>query len=94
MKKNIYIPKKRNRILEASLKFIHDRIQKDLPYMYSAVSIAVYNLVDGDEEEKTQAVIKMIEESNRVWQEVIENGKDVIEECEKITGIDIRKSVE
>lgn len=94
MKKNIYIPQKRNRILEASLKFIHDRIQKDLPYMYSAVSIAVYNLVDGDEEEKTQAVIKMIEESNRVWQEVIENGKDVIEECEKITGIDIRKSVE
>lgn len=94
MKKKSYIPKKQNKMLNASLNYIHDRIKKDLPYMYSAVAIAVHNLVDGDEEEKCNAVEEVIKESNRIWIEVVENGKDITEECERITGFDIRKAVE
>lgn len=79
---------------EASLKMIHDKIKKDLPYIYSAIALATWNLVDGDEEEKHDAVVDLINMSSVIWNEVLENGKDIVEECERITGIDIRKSVE
>ena len=41
MKKKNYIPKKQNRLLNASLNLINDRIKKDLPYMYSAVALGM-----------------------------------------------------
>ena len=92
-KKKQYIPKKQNRLLKFSLDYIHERITNDLPYMYSAVALAMWNLVDGDEEEKHNAIMDMIAESSRVCNDVIENGKDIVEEFEKITGICIRDEV-
>lgn len=94
MKKKNYIPKKQNRLLNASLNLINDRIKKDLPYMYSAVALAMWNLVDGDEEEKYDAIMDLIQMSSAIWNDVVENEKDVVEECRRITGIDIRKQVE
>lgn len=94
MKKKNYIPKKQNRLLNASLNLINDRIKKDLPYMYSAVALAMWNLVDGDEEEKYDAIMELIQMSSEIWNDVVENEKDVVEECRRITGIDIRKQVE
>ena len=80
-------------MMDFALNYIHERITNDLPYMYSAVALAMWNLVDGDEEEKYNAIMDMIAESSRVWNEVVENGKDVVEECERITGICIRDEV-
>lgn len=94
MKKKNYIPKKQNRLLNASLNLINDRIKKDLPYMYSAVALAMWKLVDGDEEEKYDAIMDLIQISSAIWNDVVENEKDVVEECRRITGIDIRKQVE
>ena len=94
MKKKNYIPKKQNRLLNASLNLINDRIKKDLPYMYSAVALAMWNLVDGYEEEKYDAIMDLIQMSSAIWNDVVENEKDVVEECRRITGIDIRKQVE
>lgn len=94
MKKKNYIPKKQNRLLNASLNLINDRIKKDLPYMYSAVALAMWKLVDGDEEEKYDAIMDLIQMSSAIWNDVVENEKDVVEECRRITGIDIRNQVE
>ena len=94
MKKKNCIPKKQNRLLKASLNLINDRIKKDLPYMYSAVALAMWKLVDGDEEEKYDAIMDLIQMSSAIWNDVVENEKDVVEECRRITGIDIRKQVE
>ena len=88
-----YTPKKCNGILNASLDYIHDRIEKDLPYMYSAVALALWELVDGNEEEKYDAVMDMIQKSSAIWNDVIISGKDIVEECERITGICIRDEV-
>lgn len=92
-KQKQYIPKKQNRLLEFSLDYIHERITNDLPYMYSAVALAVWDLVDGTEEEKYDAVMDMIQKSSAIWNDVVENGKDIVEECERITGICIRDVV-
>ena len=94
MKKKNYIPKKQNRLLKASLNLINDRIKKDLPYMYSAVALAMWKLVDGDEEEKYDAIMDLIQMSSAIWNDVVENEKDVVEECRRITGIDIRNQAE
>ena len=88
-----YTPKKDNRILSASLEYIHTRITNDLPYMYSAVALAVWDLVEGSEEEKYDAVMDMIQKSSAIWNDVVENNKDIVEECEKITGISMRDEV-
>lgn len=93
-KKQHYIPQKQNTIVKASLNLINDRIRKDLPYMYSAVALAMWNLVDGNEEEKYDAIMDLIQMSHTIWNDVIENEKDVVKECERITGIDIRMQVQ
>lgn len=91
--KRNYIPKKHNGILKASLNLINDRVRKDLPYMYSAVALAMWNLVDGDEEEKHDAILDLIQMSYAIWNDIVQNDKNVIEECERITGIDVRMQV-
>ena len=88
-----YIPKKQNNLLKFSLDYIHERITNDLPYMYSAVALAMWNLVEGSDEEKYDAIMDMIAESSRVWNDIVENGKDIVEECERVTGICIRDEV-
>ena len=92
-KKNKYHKSHNKTMMSFALEYIHDRITRYLPYMYSAVALAMWNLVDGNEEEKYDAIMDMIAESNRVWNDIVESGKDVVEECERITGVCIRDEV-
>ena len=93
-KKTQYTNNKQNRMKKACMNYLKNKIGKDLPYIYSAIALAMWNLVDGDEEEKHDSIIELINTSSLIWNDILENGKDVIEECYKTTGVDIRKSVE
>lgn len=87
--KKHFTPKRQKNLLDFSLDYIHQRITNDLPYMYSAVALATWELIEGDEEQKYDAVMEMINKSVEIWNEVVNSGKDIIEECERITGIQI-----
>lgn len=80
-------------MMDYALDYIHDRITKNLPYVYSAIAIAMWNILEETDEEKHDDIVMLINESNRVWNDIVENGKDVVEECEKITGICMRDAV-
>ena len=92
-KKKQYTPKKRKTIFNVSMNYVNKRTSKDLPNMYSAVALALWELVEGDEIDKYNAIMEMIEKSSEIWNDVAENGKDINAECEKVTGINIRNHV-
>lgn len=91
-KKQHYKPSKKS-MMKFSLEYIHDRISKNLPYVYSAIALAMWNLYEGTDEEKHDAIMELIQESGRVWNDIVENEKNVIDECERITGVSIRDEV-
>ena len=76
-----------------ALDYIHDRIVKNLPYVYSAIALAMWNVLDETDDEKHEDIMTLINESMVVWNDIVENGKDVVEECEKVTGISMRDAV-
>ena len=80
-------------MMDFALDYIHDRITKYLPYMYSAVALAMWNVLEETDEEKHEDIMTLINESMLIWNDIVENGKDVVEECEKITGISMRDAV-
>lgn len=92
-KKKNYTPKKQNTIFNHSMDYINKRTSKDLPNMYSAVALALWDLVEGDEIDKYNAIMEMIEKSSEIWNDVAENRKDINAECEKVTGINIKNYV-
>lgn len=92
-KKKKYHKQHNKTMMSFALDYIHDRITKYLPYMYSAVALAMWNILDETDEEKEADIKMLIEESMMVWNDIVENGKDVVEECEKITGISMRDAV-
>ena len=92
-KKKQYTPKKQKTIFNFSMNYVNQRTSKDLPNMYSAVALALWNLVEGDETDKYNAIMEMIEKSSEIWNDVVENGKDISIECENVTGINIRNYV-
>lgn len=75
------------------MDYIHKRIRDDLPYMYSAVALAMWSLVDGNEEEKYDAIIDLIGKSGAIWNDIVENNEDIIEVCKQVTSIDMREHV-
>ena len=64
-----------------------------LPYIYSAIALALWNILDEPEEEKYNDIATLIEESQIIWNQCVEEGKDIVDRCEEITGFDIRNSV-
>ena len=92
-KKKKYTPHKHKTLFEFSMDYIHKRITDDLPYMYSAVALAMWSLVDGNEEEKYDAIIDLIGKSGAIWNDVVENNRNIIEVCEEVTSIDMREHV-
>ena len=80
-------------MMDFALDYIHDRITKYLPYMYSAVALAMWNVLEETDDEKYEDIMTLINESMLIWNDIVENGKDVVEECEKITGISMRDEV-
>ena len=86
--------KKHNKsMMDFALDYIQDRIKKYLPYMYAAVALALLNILDETDEEKQEDIARLINESMLVWNDIVDNEKDVVEECERITGICIKDAV-
>lgn len=83
----------RDRKQEAMLNYVKDRINKFLPYVYSSVAVALYRVLEGTEEEKIRDIITLIEESQSVWNESVNEGKDMAEWCMELTGIDVKGAV-
>ena len=70
--------------------YLKDRIDKTLPYMYSAIALAMWNVLDETDEEKREDIATLINESQVVWNECVNECKSIIDWCEEITGFDIR----
>lgn len=82
-----------NKQKKAMCNYIHDRINKVLPYLYSAIAVAFWNKLDMPDEEKADAICTLIAESQRVWEESTEKGIDITKWCEDLTGIDVAGGV-
>lgn len=89
-RKNKPIPRTVDRKKLAMCNYIKDSIDKTLPYMYSAVALALWNVLDETDEEKRQDIATLINESQIVWTECVNEGKSIIDLCEEVTGFDIR----
>lgn len=92
-KKNKHYKTHNKSMMDFAMDYIHDRITKYLPYMYAAVALALWNILDETDEEKQEDIARLINESMLVWNDIVDNEKDVVEECERITGICIRDAV-
>lgn len=75
-------------------EYLHGRIQQVLPYIYSGIALALWNVLDEPEEEKERDVMTLIQESQNIWNQAVEDGKDIIELCKEVTGIDVRPELE
>ena len=74
----------RNR--EANMRAASER---DLPQIYSAIALALWNMLALPDEEKADAIEDIFAESQKIWEESWENGEDMVEKCKDLTGIDI-----
>ena len=89
-KKKIY---HNNRKQDAACKYLHNRIKLVLPYIYSAIALALWNVLDESEEEKERDIATLINESQIIWDRCVEENKNIVDWCEEVTGFDIRNSV-
>lgn len=80
--------------MDAACNYLHMRIKQILPYIYSAIALALWNVLDESEEEKSNDIITLIVELQNIWTECINNNKNILEWCEEVTGINIKDSVD
>ena len=73
--------------------YLKTSIDKTLPYVYSAIALALWRVLDESEDEKIEDISTIINESQIVWNECINEGKSIIDWCEEVTGFDIRNTV-
>ncbi len=90
-RKNKPIPRTVDRKKLAMCNYLKDRIDKTLPYMYSAVALALWNVLDETDEEKREDITTLINESQIIWNECVNEGKSIIDLCEEVTGFDLRR---
>ena len=81
------------RKMERACDYLHKRIKTILPYIYSAIVLAMWEILDETDDEKTQDIQMLLNKSSEIWNECVENGIDVIEKCQEDTGFDIRQEV-
>lgn len=93
MAKNKNKIKTTNKKMNAACNYLHQRIKLVLPYIYSAIALALWNILDEPEEEKYNNIAMLIEESQIIWNKCVEDGKNIVDWCEEITGFDIRNGV-
>ena len=84
-----------NSLLEISRRnreqHIKEASEKDTPQIYAAIGIALYRLLDiEDEDEKVSAINSIFAESQSVWMDCVSNGTDVCQMCIDETGIDVQ----
>lgn len=85
--------KPNNRMKSAYNNYLRIRINQVLPYIYSSIALALWNVLDEPDEEKYKDIATLISESQVIWNESTNAGKDIVELCEEVTGFDIRNSV-
>ena len=90
-KKTKTIPK--NRKMETECDYLHSRIKLVLPYIYSAIALALWNVLDETEEEKVKDIATLIQESQEIWEKCANEGISVVKLCEEITGFDIQNGI-
>ena len=61
--------------------------ERDTPQIYSALAIALWNMLDMPENEKADAINDIFVESQKVWSDCIDKGIDIEKMCVDITGI-------
>ena len=94
MKKKKFKAIPKNRKMELACDYLHKKIKLVLPYIYSAIALALWNILDESEEEKTEDIATLIQESQVIWQRCVDDGKDIVKWCEEVTGFDIRQGIE
>ena len=82
----------KNRTFHAKKNYIDKKMPQILPQVYAALAIALWHNLDGNEEEKEEAIEDIFADSQEIWQECVESGEDMLERCKGETGIDLRVS--
>ena len=93
MAKNRNKMKPTNKKMNAACNYLHQRIKLVLPYIYSAIALALWNVLDESDEEKERDIATLINESQIIWNKCVEENKNIVDWCEEVTGFDIRNSV-
>lgn len=73
-------------------KLIHKEINKTLPKLYAAMAIALWNKLDMPEDKKQDAIESVFSETQDIWCDCVDNGKDMLRLCEELTGIDVLRT--
>ena len=66
---------------------VREAAEKDTVQIYAALAMALYDLLDEDDEEKTYSINTIFNRSLEIWTDFVETGTDVVAECERQTGI-------
>lgn len=80
--------------MNAACNYLNMRIKQILPYVYSAIALALWNVLDESEEEKRDDIATLIVESQNIWAECANSNKNIVEWCEEVTGFNIKDSVD
>lgn len=92
-KKKINMKPNNNRMKSACNNYLHLRIKQVLPYIYSAIALALWYVLDETEEEKYDDIAMLINKSQEIWTECVNSDKNIVEWCEEVTGFDIKNSL-
>lgn len=69
---------------------IKEASERDTLQIYSALAIALWNMLDLPVGEKADAIEQIFAESQEVWIDCVNKGKDIEQLCFEKTGISIR----
>lgn len=81
----------RNQRLEDAVRRLHQQqVDKQLTQIYAALAISIFEFVpEGTDDEKQDFVLQVLQKSQDIWHEAIENHLDVRQMCVERTGIDV-----
>lgn len=63
-----------------------------MPQIYSGIIIALWDLLEGDDDSKSEDINEVIVKSQEIWTESVMENKDIVQMCIDKTGFDIRTS--
>lgn len=69
---------------------VEEAAKQDTVQIYSVLAMALFDLLDGDDKEKTDSINTIFARSQEIWLDCVDKNIDVVEECEKLTGITMR----
>ena len=72
------------------LEHVKQASERDTPQIYSALALALWNTLAMPDEEKPEAIEMIFAESQEIWIDCVNKGKDIEQLCFEKTGISIR----